>query len=292
MLRWAAYLGLAAGAVAIAMFLFPRLRTGGLAVLLCAVLVGAMVAAVPLGLQKRARSVPVINEVTTDPVKASPLQQKAYPDIHPLIVDAPPGGAFVTAKAVAQEMGWEIVREDPQAGTIAAVATTFWFGFKDDVEIRVSPQGNASRIDLRSRSRVGKATRANRSHPRLSFAVQRQEVARFRPRRSNRRPNGNSGSSTRAGLVDELQDHSALAHFLALVDAAERVHHVGAAGERDGEQELPVLELQRGQLRGARRGVPLDDENQLARRNQVASAPPRSEAMPPQSAPTSVTEAR
>jgi uncharacterized protein (DUF1499 family) len=156
MLRWAAYLGLGAGGVAIAMFLFPRLRSGGLAVLLCAVLVGAMVAAVPLGLQKRARSVPVINEVTTDLVKASPLQQRAYPDIHPLIVDAPPGGAFVTAKAVAQEMGWEIVREDPQAGTIAAVATTFWFGFKDDVEIRVSPQGNASRIDLRSRSRVGK----------------------------------------------------------------------------------------------------------------------------------------
>jgi uncharacterized protein (DUF1499 family) len=156
MLRWAGYAGLAAGGAAILMFFFPRLRTGGLAVLLCAVLVGAMVAAVPLGLQKRARAMPVINEVTTDPFKASPLQRQAYPDIQPLIVDAPPGGAFATAKAVAQEMGWEIVREDAKAGTIEAVATTFWFGFKDDVEIRVSPQGTGSRVDLRSRSRVGK----------------------------------------------------------------------------------------------------------------------------------------
>src|SRR5687767_16033083 len=54
MLRWAAYLGLAAAAAAIVMFLFARFRVGGLAILLCAVMVGAMVAAVPLGLQRRA----------------------------------------------------------------------------------------------------------------------------------------------------------------------------------------------------------------------------------------------
>lgn len=156
MLRWAAYLGLAAAAAAIVMFLFSRYRIGGLAILLCGVLVGTMVAAVPLGLQRRAYAVPLINEVTTELDKASPLQAKAYPDIRPLILDAPPGGAFASAKAVAQEMNWEVVGEDPKAGTIAAVATTFWFGFKDDVEIRVTPQGKGSRIDLRSKSRIGK----------------------------------------------------------------------------------------------------------------------------------------
>jgi uncharacterized protein (DUF1499 family) len=156
MLRWAAYLGLGAAAAAILMFLFSRYRIGGLAILLCAVMVGAMVAAVPLGLQRRAYAVPLINEVTTEADKASPLQVKAYPDIQPIIVEAPPGGAFASAKAVAQEMGWEVVGEDQKAGTIAAVATTFWFGFKDDVEIRVTPLGKNSRIDLRSKSRVGK----------------------------------------------------------------------------------------------------------------------------------------
>lgn len=156
LMAWAAYLGLAAAAAALLMFVFPRLRTGGLAVLLCGVLVGVMVAAVPIGLRKRAYAVPLINEVTTELEKASPLQLKGYPDIQPLILDAPPGGAFVTAKAVAQEMGWQVTGEDPKAGTLAAVATTFWFGFKDDIEIRVTPHGNGSRIDLRSKSRVGK----------------------------------------------------------------------------------------------------------------------------------------
>ena len=156
LMAWAAYLGLAAAAAALLMFVFPRLRTGGLAVLLCGVLVGVMVAAVPIGLRKRAYAVPLINEVTTELEKASPLQLKGYPDIQPLILDAPPGGAFVTAKAVAQEMGWQVTGEDPKAGTLAAVATTFWFGFKDDIEIRVTPHGNGSRIDVRSKSRVGK----------------------------------------------------------------------------------------------------------------------------------------
>jgi hypothetical protein len=158
LMAWAAYVGLAAAAAAIVMFFFARFRTGGLAVLLCAVLVGAMVAAVPIGLRKRAYAAPLINEVTTEREKASPLQLKGYPDIQPLFVDAPPGGVFVTAKAVAQEMGWEVTGEDPKAGTLAAVATTFWFGFKDDVVVRISehPEGG-TQVDVRSVSRVGQS---------------------------------------------------------------------------------------------------------------------------------------
>jgi uncharacterized protein (DUF1499 family) len=37
------------------------------------------------------------------------------------------------------------------------VATTRWFGFKDDVAIRISPAGAGSRVDMRSRSRVGRS---------------------------------------------------------------------------------------------------------------------------------------
>ena len=39
---------------------------------------------------------------------------------------------------------------------LEAVDTTFWFGFKDDVVVRVRPEETGSRVDARSASRVGK----------------------------------------------------------------------------------------------------------------------------------------
>jgi uncharacterized protein (DUF1499 family) len=54
-------------------------------------------------------------------------------------------------------MGWEIVDSDPERGRIEATATTFWFGFKDDVVVRVRPASEGSRIDVRSVSRVGRS---------------------------------------------------------------------------------------------------------------------------------------
>ena len=40
-------------------------------------------------------------------------------------------------------------------GRIEATATTRWFGYKDDVVVRIRPEGNGSRVDVRSASRVG-----------------------------------------------------------------------------------------------------------------------------------------
>ncbi len=40
---------------------------------------------------------------------------------------------------------------------IEATDTTLWFGFKDDVAIRIRPDGSGSRIDVRSVSRVGRS---------------------------------------------------------------------------------------------------------------------------------------
>jgi uncharacterized protein (DUF1499 family) len=54
-------------------------------------------------------------------------------------------------------MGWEIVDSDPARGRIEATATTPWFGFEDDVVVRVRPQGGGSRVDVRSVSRVGRS---------------------------------------------------------------------------------------------------------------------------------------
>jgi len=82
---------------------------------------------------------------------------EAYPAVRPVEVAAPPTAAFAAARKAASDMGWTVVSEDALSGMIEATAETFWFGFKDDVIIRVRPAaaGGGSRIDLRSISRVG-----------------------------------------------------------------------------------------------------------------------------------------
>jgi uncharacterized protein (DUF1499 family) len=75
----------------------------------------------------------------------------------PITLPVPPRQAFAKAVAAAEAMGWEVVGRDPAAGTIEAVDTTKWFGFKDDIAIRVTPTPEGgSRIDIRSKSRVGR----------------------------------------------------------------------------------------------------------------------------------------
>ena len=88
--------------------------------------------------------------------RVSDLQKQAYPDIKPMLIEAPNDVILTFAEGVAEKQGWEIVAVDDQAGTIYATATSTWFGFTDDIVIRVLPQGVAgSRIDVRSVSRVG-----------------------------------------------------------------------------------------------------------------------------------------
>ncbi len=82
-------------------------------------------------------------------------QRAAYPDLRPVTLAMPPAAAFARALEVVDEMGWELVDTDPAAGRIEATDTTFWFGFKDDVVIRVAAADDASLIDVRSLSRVG-----------------------------------------------------------------------------------------------------------------------------------------
>jgi uncharacterized protein (DUF1499 family) len=84
-------------------------------------------------------------------------QRAGYPDLGPLTLPVPTAQAFTRALTVAREMGWEIVASEANEGRIEATATTFWFGFKDDVVIRVTPSGSGSRIDVRSVSRVGRS---------------------------------------------------------------------------------------------------------------------------------------
>lgn len=80
---------------------------------------------------------------------------EAYPSVRPLTTIAKPAVAFAAVLEEARAQGWAIVTEDTGARTLNATATTFWFGFKDDVAVRVRAEGTGSVIDVRSTSRVG-----------------------------------------------------------------------------------------------------------------------------------------
>lgn len=83
------------------------------------------------------------------------LQEKTYPDVKPLHTDLSVADAVVHAKDLLSAEGLQVVNADPDKGIVEAVATTFWFGFKDDVVVRVTPADHGSTVDVRSVSRIG-----------------------------------------------------------------------------------------------------------------------------------------
>ena len=83
-------------------------------------------------------------------------QRKAYPDIQPLLLEGiAPADAFARSEAAARALGWEIVASVPVEGRLEATDTTAFFGFKDDVVVRLRAEGGGTRVDVRSKSRVG-----------------------------------------------------------------------------------------------------------------------------------------
>ncbi|MGH6631779.1 MAG: DUF1499 domain-containing protein [Sphingopyxis sp.] len=86
-------------------------------------------------------------------------QRRAYPDVQPLILPQGPPRALELAEQAARAMGWNIVAAAmtavPAEGRVEATDATWYFGFKDDVVIRVRADAGGSRVDIRSASRVG-----------------------------------------------------------------------------------------------------------------------------------------
>lgn len=83
-------------------------------------------------------------------------QRAAFPDLGPLRTRQPPATVFAQAREVASAQGWELVAASEPEGRIEATATTGWFRFRDDVVIRISPDDGGTRVDVRSKSRVGR----------------------------------------------------------------------------------------------------------------------------------------
>lgn len=177
-LKYAAFAGLAGflfGLVAAAIAQRRR-QTAGLVLALLGLICGAVSFGIPLSFKFKAQQYPRIHDISSDlnhppqlvalvrlrrdpapygGVAVAAQQLKGYPDIKTLVLPKPMEGAFRAALEVARELNWELVAAAPLEGRIEAVDTTFWFGFKDDIVIRITPAGERSLVDIRSVSRVG-----------------------------------------------------------------------------------------------------------------------------------------
>jgi len=179
--RYALFLGAGGALLALIFLALPKTRRGNRAALTLALIVGLGVAAVPLYVRNVAQSLPMIHDISTDtldppqfvavrPLRAeapnpaeypgaeTAAQQRAgYPDLGPLQTSLSPSQLYDQARATVAEMDWDLVAENAELGRIEATDTTFWYGFKDDIVIRIRATDDGSRLDIRSKSRVGRS---------------------------------------------------------------------------------------------------------------------------------------
>lgn len=84
-----------------------------------------------------------------------------YPALETIYFSAPPAAVAAVTEQIMKKKGWEIVSPAPASADesaeiqVEATATSGWFGFKDDVAIRIRPVEGATALDIRSTSRVG-----------------------------------------------------------------------------------------------------------------------------------------
>ena len=154
----------------------------GMSRILLALLIDAIVLAYPAYLSVQYRRLPAIHDITTDPIDpprfealarlrtgdgantavyaglySAEQQRLYYPDIETVELEIPAQQAFDVALQLVTKRKWLVIDERaPQprrAGRIEAVARTPIMGFREDVSIRVTPDGEGSRVDIRSSSR-------------------------------------------------------------------------------------------------------------------------------------------
>ncbi len=187
-IRQAALPAMIAAGVSVAAFVAAMIGARSMAIvpLLAALMAGAA-AMVPVKMKQAVDANPFIHDITTDfenppqilagaeeerknppdyvgaePAPRSELtiaeaQQEAFPDIGPIVVGLPVEEAAAIATDVIKAMGMELLRDGPvgEGWAIEAADTSLWFGFVDDFVVRVTPDGDGARLDIRSKSRVG-----------------------------------------------------------------------------------------------------------------------------------------
>jgi uncharacterized protein (DUF1499 family) len=179
-------LGLAALSILIGLAGFAAIwqnGTRGMTRILFAFMIDAVILAYPAYLLLQYRKLPPIHDITTDPIDpprfdalarlrssdgantavyaglySAEQQRQAYPDIEPVELEVPLDRAYAIALRLVNKRKWLVIDERaPQParriGTIEAVARTPIMGFREDVSIRIAPDGEDSRVDIRSSSR-------------------------------------------------------------------------------------------------------------------------------------------
>tara|TARA_R110000868_G_scaffold11516_5_gene56366 strand:- start:13910 stop:14761 length:852 start_codon:yes stop_codon:yes gene_type:complete len=82
------------------------------------------------------------------------VQTRLYPEIAPLHLAAAPEDAYRYALETAREGGWRIATASQSAGMFEAGAEGFWYGFRDDMVVRIRPdEAGGSLVDVRSLAR-------------------------------------------------------------------------------------------------------------------------------------------
>ena len=155
----------------------------GMSRIVLALAIDLAILAYPAYLAHQYRKLPAIHDITTDPIDpprfealarlrsvdgANPAvyaglysaeQQRAFwPDIEPVDLDVPVQRAYEVASAIIAKRKWLVIDERPpqiprRIGRIEAVARTPIMGFREDLSIRITPDGEGSRVDIRSSSR-------------------------------------------------------------------------------------------------------------------------------------------
>ncbi len=183
MLKWGAYSGAVAGILCFGGGMWASMSGRYLSAFVAAagLLLSMIVMGIPWSWNHTVSQVPPIHDISTDLVlppefvEILPLrkfapnpatyggpeiavqQREAYPDLTTLVIDRPIDQVFSEALDIIDHVGWSLVDASPIEGRIEATDTTFWFGFKDDVVIRIVSSNGGSRVDVRSVSRVGRS---------------------------------------------------------------------------------------------------------------------------------------
>ncbi|MCG8672015.1 MAG: DUF1499 domain-containing protein [Pseudomonadales bacterium] len=128
----------------------------------------------------KAKSLPLIHDISTDVTQPPQFQhapslrtktenslewntenieaqQQAYGDIKTIYLAMPVTQAWELVEKAIMQLPWELTYHNQEAGLFEATSTSFWFGFVDDIAIRVQADGDKSKVDVRSISRVGES---------------------------------------------------------------------------------------------------------------------------------------
>ena len=176
--KFGVFAGIATLILLVLQIIFKR-KTVTLGSTIMALLLSTIAIAIPLSMLNKGKSVPPIHDISTDlvnppefvaiaPLRAdapNPVeyagvevatqQRAAYPELQTLNYTQSKSELVEATKQVIDHLGWQLVNIDADQGIVEATDRTMWFGFKDDVIVRITDNGSERLVDIRSKSRVG-----------------------------------------------------------------------------------------------------------------------------------------